>query len=199
MQKHLLIALTASMLFGVSQVHAAPIVFTADLAPEIGGTSGTGFVTVMLDPVAHTLQVDATFSNLTGVTTVAHIHCCVDPPGIVGVATYPTTFPGFPAGVTNGSYSSPLIDLTDSASFTAGFRNNFGGGTNAGAEAALLTGLLTGRAYFNIHTSFSSSGEIRGFLAPVPEPGVLTLLAVGLCATLSRGRRIRHRPIAGRA
>ena len=46
-----------------------------------------------------------------------------------------------------------------------------------------------GRAYFNIHTSFAPGGEIRGFLAPVPEPAVLSMLGVGLCAISLRRRR----------
>jgi hypothetical protein len=188
MQKQLLIALTASMLLVASQVQAAPIVFTTALAPEVGGTSGTGFATVLLDPVAHTLEVEASFDDLTGTTTVAHIHCCVDPPGTVGVATYPGTFPGFPAGVTSGAYVSPQIDLTLATSYTASFLNNFGGGTTAGAEAALLAGLMSGRAYFNVHTTFAPPGEIRGFLAPVPEPAALMLLATGVCAALARRR-----------
>jgi hypothetical protein len=49
--------------------------------------------------------------------------------------------------------------------------------------------MLAGRAYFNIHTSFAPGGEIRGFLAPVPEPAVLSLLGVGICAISLRRRR----------
>lgn len=193
MPKHLLMALTASVLLGVGQVQAAPIVFTTNLAPEVAGSSGTGFATVVFDSTAHTLEVEASFSDLTGTTTVAHIHCCVDPPGTVGVATYPGTFPGFPMGVTSGVYVSPTIDLTLASSYTAGFLNNFGGGTVAGAEAALLAGLLDGKAYFNIHTSFAPGGEIRGFLAPVPEPAALLLLAAGFGAAAARRRRNHRR------
>ena len=54
------------------------------------------------------------------------------------------------------------------------------GGTAAGAEAVLFAGLLAGRAYFNIHTSTSGGGEIRGFLNPVPVPAALPLFASGL-------------------
>src|SRR5262245_47911374 len=46
---------------------------------------GTGFVDI--DSTAHTFRVSVTFSGLTGTTTMAHIHCCVTPPGIAGVAT----------------------------------------------------------------------------------------------------------------
>jgi hypothetical protein len=158
---------------------AAIVVFTGTLAPEVDGSSGFGSAMVTYDSDAHTLEVNFDWNNLTGTTTVAHIHCCVDPPGTVGVATYPGTFPGFPAGTTSGTYSSPgPIDLTDAASFTADFLNIFGGGTVGGAEAALLEGLMSGRGYLNVHSSFARGGEIRDFLAPVPEPGTTVLMAV---------------------
>ena len=49
-----------------------------------------------------------------------------------------------------------MLDLTDPASYTASFVTNFGGGTVAGSEAALLAGLGNGQAYFNIHTDRKS-------------------------------------------
>jgi hypothetical protein len=153
---------------------------------------GTGTALVTYDDVARTLEVDVTFSGLTGTTTMAHIHCCVDPPGTVGVATFPGTFPGFPNGVTSGTYNGSW-SLADTASYTANFLNNFGGGTAAGAEAALVAGLLAGRAYLNIHTSFAGSGEIRDFLSPVPEPGTSALLAGGLLVLAAFRLRKRSR------
>jgi hypothetical protein len=149
---------------------------------------GTGEAVVAYDSVAHTLGVSMQFADLVGTTTVAHIHCCVDPPGTVGVATFPGTFPGFPAGVTSGSYANSW-DLTLDASYTAAFLTNFGGGTAAGAEAALLAGMLAGRAYVNIHTSFAGGGEIRGFLREAPEPGALLLFGLGAAVVGARRRR----------
>ncbi len=144
---------------------------------------GTGMAFVTYDDVAHTLVVNASFFDLLGTTTVAHIHCCADAPANVGVATYPGTFPGFIVGVTSGTYDSPApIDLTSEASYTAAFVTNFGGGTAAGAEAALIQGLFDGQAYFNIHTSLYPGGEIRGQLSEVSEPGTFTLAGLALAA-----------------
>lgn len=126
------------------------------------GSAGTGSVTVDYDPSAHTLRVAGSFSGLTGNTTVAHIHCCVAPPGNAGVAAMTPTLPGFPAGVTAGAFDITL-DLTLTSSFSPAFLTS-SGGTAQSAEAALAAGLVNGQAYFNIHTTVFGSGEIRGFL-----------------------------------
>lgn len=154
-------------------------------------TPGTGSATVTYDGVAQTLRVEISFSDLVGNTTVAHIHAPTTDPGAgtVGVAVHTGTFPGFPAGVTSGTYDHTL-DLTDSAIYTSGFLT-LNGGTAAGAEAGLLAAMLEGKAYVNIHTSFSGSGEIRGFLALVPEPATYAwVVGLGLCG-FGLWRRLR--------
>ncbi|HLB14863.1 MAG TPA: CHRD domain-containing protein [Burkholderiales bacterium] len=151
---------------------------------------GIGFATVDIDTILHTMDVHADWSGLVGTTTVAHIHCCVAPDAAVptaGVATTTPTFPGFPAGVTAGTYDASF-DLTMASSFNPAFVTAHGG-TVAGAEDAFIDGLLAGQAYFNIHTTFRAGGEIRGFL--VPEPGIIGLLGLGLGAAFMATRRRR--------
>lgn len=160
-------------------------------APPIE-SKGTGLATVVYDDVARTLLVSATFQDLTGTTTAAHIHAAtsVAGTGTAGVATTTPTFPGFPAGVTSGTYSN-LFDLTQASSWNAAYVTAYGG-TTAGAEVALAAAMANGQAYFNIHTSFARGGEIRGFLQRVPEPGSsIVLLGIGVAGLAARRQRRR--------
>jgi hypothetical protein len=166
---------------------AATFAWTATFAPESSGATGSGSARVTIDTLSNLMRIEATFSGLSGTSTVAHIHCCTATAGsgTVGVATATPSFPGWPAGVTAGSYDQ-TFDTTATATFNAPFVGA-NGGSAAGALAALIDGMNAGRAYFNVHSSIFLGGEIRGFLAPVPEPGVALLLGLGLALLSARG------------
>jgi hypothetical protein len=182
---------------GPAIARAQVISYTAVLSgpnespPNTSTATGVSFVD--FNPTAHTLRVRATFSGLTGTTTASHIHAATTTPltGTAGVATVMPAFPGFPLGVTSGTYDQTLSTLTD-ATYNPAYESATGG-TAAGAESALAAALAQGRAYFNIHTTTFAGGEIRGFLvlAPVPEPGTLALTGVAFAGVLAyrRGRR----------
>jgi hypothetical protein len=200
--------IATSLMLPASATYATPITFQANLTGALEfpatGSPGTGFATVVLDPALHTMHVDVTFSGLIGFTTASHIHCCLPSPFATGVnimvATTTPTFPGFPLGVQSGTYSQDF-DLTMASSYNPAFITSAfnPSGTIAGAEAALEAGIETGETYLNIHTGPPPSGpppsgfpggEIRGFLAPVPEPGSIFLLGSGLLVLIYTRRKL---------
>src|SRR4030095_769933 len=165
----LMILMLAVMLLPAA-AYATPITFVASLSGTNENPSnmspGTGFALVVLDPAAHPIQINVTFSGLTSNTVAAHIHCCIAPPNNTGVATTIPAFPGFPLGVTSGNYVSAVFDLTQPLIYNPAFVTMQGGLPQA--EAALVAGILNGMTYLNIHTVNFQGGEIRGFLTPVP-------------------------------
>jgi hypothetical protein len=165
--------------------YADTITFTATLSGALEvppvASPGTGFTTIVLNTTANTLFVDVTFSGLTSGTTASHIHCCVASPFLnanAGVATQVPSFINLPLGVTSGSFTQ-LLDLTLASSYNPAFITAEGG-TVPGAEAALVAGMENGESYLNIHTTNFPGGEIRGLLAPTPEPNSILLLGSGL-------------------
>lgn len=153
---------------------------------------GAGFGTAVYDTVAHTLNLNVSFSGLTGTTTASHIHGATAAPfaGTAGVATTTPTFAGFPLGVSSGSYSI-LLDLTQASSYNPSYVTA-NGGTTASAEAALMAAVAGGKAYWNIHSTTFGGGEIRGFFTAVPEPTSSVLIGLGVIGLAVRSRSQRR-------
>jgi hypothetical protein len=188
-----LVVIAAAGLLLAPAAQAIPFVAFLDGPSEDppNASPGTGEVELVLDTAGHTLRISGTFGDLIGTTTAAHIHAPTAVPfaGTVGVAVVPPSLPSFPLGVTSGSFDVTL-DTLDTSTYAAAFLTA-AGGTPLAAEALLLSSLLEGRAYFNIHTTAFGAGEIRGFLVPVPEPAAAGLLALGVAGLLMATRRAR--------
>ena len=188
-----LAAASLCALLAAGSAVAAPATFYATLTGAAEDTpntsSGIGGSVVTFDLTAHLLTIDVSFVGLEGLTTAAHIHCCTTSAftGTAGVATETPSFNSFPSGVTGGIYSM-MYDTSQLGSWSPAFIAA-NGGTAAGAEAAFLAGLNAGAAYLNIHSTAYASGEIRGFLQPVPEPAQWGMLLMGVPALITLGRR----------
>src|SRR5215216_2363795 len=181
------------MLFGVAK--ADQFVFTTTLtgAQEVPptGSPGIGTALVTVDTVTNLMTVNVAFAGLVSPTIASHIHCCT-PPGVNAmVATTVPTFPGFPLGVTAGTYLM-TFDLTLASTYNPAFITAHGG-TVASAQAAFIAGLASGQTYLNIHTSQFPGGEIRGQLQTVPEPASVLLLTTGILGIGGALRKRRKR------
>lgn len=155
-----------------------------------------GVATIMIDTIGNSMTLTLPFTDLEGAVTAAHLHCCTASAftGSAIPATAVPYLPGFPLGVSSGTYSH-TFDLLDAATYNPAFISA-NGGTPASAEAALLAGIDAHLAYLNIHTDEYPGGEIRGFLVqvanPVPEPATWGMLGMGLGLLACWRRRPRR-------
>jgi hypothetical protein len=181
------------MLFGVAKADQVVFVTTLTGSQEVppNASPGIGSALVTLDTATNLLTINTSFAGLISPTVAAHIHCCTPPGANAMVATQVPSFPGFPLGVTTGTFLQ-TFDLTLASTYNPAFITA-NGGTVAGAQAAFITGLLNGQTYLNIHTMTFPGGEIRGQLQAIPEPATLLLMGTGLLAAVGAIRKRARR------
>lgn len=192
MKRATILSLLVSVsLLATSAVQAAIIQFSVDLSgdnenPPVS-TPGNGSATIDIDTVTRLMTIDATFADLLGTTTAAHIHCCTAPSANAMVATQVPSFAGFPLGVSSGSFLN-TFDMTLASSYNPAFITAHGGTVDS-AFADLLAAMLAGETYLNIHTTRFPGGEIRGTLMRVPEPASIALIGIALAGLGALRRR----------
>ena len=126
------------------------------------GSTATGQADVSFNDVAGNVTVDVIFNGLSAPASAAHIHCCVLPTAVPSTTGVALGFGGF-LSQASGHYLATLSTFSGSATF-----------------ASVLAGAQAGKAYVNIHDANFPGGEVRGFLAPVPEPETYALILAGL-------------------
>jgi hypothetical protein len=163
-------------------VYTATLDESQEVPPTGSAATGTGMAT--LDDTQTMLMVSLSWTGLTGPAGAAHIHCCPGPGANATVAIdfVPAGFPNTDSGTFNHTF-----DLTDAASYGGGFLSMFS--DVDAARMAVVSGLNSNLAYFNIHTDAHPGGEIRGDIQVVPEPATILLMGAGLGAIVLIRRR----------
>lgn len=105
-------------------------------------SSGTGTITGVYDADLNKLDFTISWTGLTGTLTNMHFHGPADPTVSAGVQIGITGWPTTVAGTVTGTVT---LDATQEAD------------------------LLAGKWYYNIHTTFKGSGEIRGNITAVRQ------------------------------
>lgn len=188
--KHVLsaLALAASATLAAFPSHAQT--FRANEVGQLQSTpnASPGFGMTAIEISGTKMFVDATFRDLLGTTTMAHVHCCTTT-AFTGDAGIAVPFNNFPTGVKASTYST-MIDLSKDASFDPAFLAA-NGGTASSALTALTTAVNAHEAYVNIHTNQFPNGELKGWIvaAPIPEPASWAMLGVGLAGLGFMARR----------
>jgi hypothetical protein len=153
-----------------------------EVPPVATPATGTGVATIVGD----WLYVHISYTDLTSPLTMAHIHCCTPRGTNVGIAV---DLDMIPLPVTLSGSFSRQFDLNAASTYRANFITNFGGGTVTGARTALVSAFYDELAYFNLHTGNFPGGEIRGQIAPIPEPGKWAMLIAGFGLVGAAARR----------
>ena len=143
------------------------------------GSGGLGLTGITFDTDTNILSVDIEwgsengYSDLTGEVTLLHLHGPT-------ASLPPDNFGEVDPNV--------IVNLAGSLNFnpsgTGGSLNDFFLLSAQDAEY-----LLSGRTYINVHTAMYDTGEIRGYVLQVPEPGAG--LGIVCCLALFAARRRR--------
>ncbi len=160
--------------------------FNLDAMQEVptNNSPAAGSFQLIVDDVADTLSFVMTAFNLQGMVSGAHIHMA--PMGSNGSVQFNLITNADALGpVTVGPFLVPNSYALLGTDKAAGLTTTF-------MPLADAINAMPWNFYVNLHTDFMPGGEIRGQLAPIPEPGTYALLAIGLgvIGVAARRRRV---------
>jgi hypothetical protein len=205
---------SVGILAGGSNATAELLHLRGDLVPQAATTpaqTGTGSAEIRIDTVARTLRFQATYQGLNNNVSASHIHAQATGGSAYVFPTQNWTialdFAGSPSST--GS-SAPAATWGPNTYTPADLSGNFVtqevgvGGSRDTAFDNFVNYLLTGRAYYNVHTSLNNpnagagrpSGSLGAFFTAVPEidptsfGSALALLTGSLGLLERRARRL---------
>src|SRR5262249_18698772 len=141
----------------VKDVLQAPLLTGANEVPPTLSL-GTGSFTAFLNQAMDQLTVIVSLQGLSGTTLAGGADVSFGSPGSNGPTIL--TLSDFPGGLASGQFTTTLT--------AADFTPDPADGINTFADAAQA--MLSGNAYFNVHTTQNPNGEIRGQIGPIATP-----------------------------
>ena len=156
--------------------------FNLDSMQEVPAnmSSAAGSAQITVDDTLGTIEYAVVAFNLDGAFTASHIHG----PAMSGVNA------GVLSNLVTNAYAAPGPVMI--GSFVVANSISFAG-MSTDATLASAINAMPWMYYVNIHTTAYPGGEVRGQLAPVPEPETyaLMLAGLGLVGFMARGRRVQ--------
>ena len=162
----LALSLTAGAASALTQVYS----FNLNAQQEVptNASRAAGSMQITIDDTTNVISYQFTGFNLVGTFSAAHIHRALA--GVNGSVVYNL--------VTAADYSGLVtFGPTSIANSWALLGQNE---TNMVAGLGSLINATPWNYYVNVHTSAFGGGEIRGQLAPIPEPSTYAMFAAGL-------------------
>ena len=159
----------ADIIYLIPTGNAGPGLLGGNASPPVvdPGSGGVGPTGIRIDTDENLLFIDIQwgsgngFTDLSDIVTMLHLHGPTDDPA-------PASF---------NQTGDLMINLGNSFNFNNSPTNG-GLVENYFVSNAEIEFMLEGRSYINVHTALNPTGEIRGYLVPIPEPGAAGFVVV---------------------